>query len=113
MAQQFLYAPEAARGKDGGLGGVVHGVVFPSMLTLLRIDRSRRYVRAMPSSIRSAEGAITKVPRRSGRRIGIVKIHSAWSVTRLRRSRALSWPAWRTFRGGSPSRSPSAGSGGG
>src|SRR4051812_14555958 len=82
MAQQFLYAPEAARGKDGGLGGVVHGVVFPSMLTLLRIDRSRRYVRAMPSSIRSAEGAITKVPRRSGRRIGIVKIHSAWSVTR-------------------------------
>src|SRR3954454_12467426 len=72
MAQQFLYAPEAARGKDGGLGGVVHGVVFPSMLTLLRIDGSRRYVRAMPSSIRSAEGVITKVPRRSGRRIGIV-----------------------------------------
>src|SRR4051812_28360121 len=29
MAQQFLYAPEAARGKNGGLGVVVHGVVFP------------------------------------------------------------------------------------
>src|SRR5947207_901378 len=32
MAQQLLYAPEAARGKDGGLGGVVHGVVFPPKL---------------------------------------------------------------------------------
>jgi hypothetical protein len=29
MAQQFLDAPEAAPGKDGGLGVVVHGVVFP------------------------------------------------------------------------------------
>ena len=28
MAQQLLYAPEAAPGKDGGLGVVVHGVVF-------------------------------------------------------------------------------------
>src|SRR3954471_15427093 len=31
MAQQLLYAPEAARCKDGGLGVVVHGVVFPPM----------------------------------------------------------------------------------
>src|SRR3954453_9636330 len=29
MAQQLLDAPEAAAGEDGGLGCVVHGVVFP------------------------------------------------------------------------------------
>ena len=31
LAQQLLDAPEAASREDGGLGVVVHGVVFPPM----------------------------------------------------------------------------------